>query len=67
MPVIECNKVCDWFEEAHQFLLTIGQRRLVILSGSLAWSNSIATSFDLMINTVAAKSFAGKHGAVIFR
>jgi len=44
MPVIECNKVCDWFEEAHQFLLTIGQRRLVILSGSLAWSNSIATS-----------------------
>jgi len=42
MPVIEYNKICDWFEEAHQFLLTIGQRRLVVLSGNLAWSNGIA-------------------------
>lgn len=40
----ECIKICEWFEQAHQFLLTVGQRRLVILTGELTWSNAIAKS-----------------------
>lgn len=50
MLAIEKDKICHWFSATKQALLGTGHRRLVVLSGPLDWSNTIAQTLVSYFN-----------------